>query len=273
MAVNKTWIGTDGNYAANGNWSPANVPVATDHVRLPAGGGSISSGLNQSAVAIGDFIIEAGYAGLIGTSAANLQMDPDRFIFEGQGLAYIDIGAAAIDLLIRGTASASEGYRGLYLKGTAIDELAIESGSVGLAFRHGEASQATTIRLLTAQADLIAGAGCTLTSATLQMLAGIAKIRASLGTMNLYGGNLETQESMVLTAGNVYGGTFIPNSTGNITTLILNGGTTDFNQLGLARTVPTLKHNRGTLIYDPATLTITTRSAPDYPLRLVASAA
>lgn len=272
MAVNKTWIGTDGNYSANGNWSPANVPAATDHVRLPAGGGSISSGLNQSAVAIGDFIVEPGYTGLIGTSAANLQIDPDRFIFEGQGLAYIDIAAAAIDLLIRSTASAIDGYRGLYLKGTAIDELAIEAGSVGLAFRHGEASQATSIRLLTSQADFIAGAGCTLTSATLQMLAGLAKIRASLGTLNLYGGNIETQESMVLTAGNIRGGTYIGNSTGNVTAMTIDAGTVDFNQLGLARTVVTLKHNKGTLIYDPATLTITNRSAPDYPQRLVASA-
>lgn len=269
--ANKTWAGTDGNYGTAGNWSPSGVPEAGDHVRIPASSSqSITSGLDQSAVAIGDFIVEEGYTGTIGTSAGYLQIDPNRFEFNGSGQAFIDIGSAAIDVQVLGTANADTGERGLYLKGSAIDELAVIGGNVGVAAIHGETATVTTCRITGATADVWLGAGVTLT--TLRINAGTCRLRCAATTVNVYSGTLYTEETGAVTTINVEGGTVYPNSSGTVTTLNAEGGTTDFTKSGLARTVTTLKQNPGsTITYDPAVLTITNRSAPDDPVTLRAS--
>lgn len=269
--ANKTWAGTDGNYGTAGNWSPSGVPSTGDHIRIPASSSqSITSGLDQSAVAIGDFIVEEGYTGTIGTAAGYLQIDPDRFEFNGSGQAFIDIGAAEIDVQVLGTAAAATGERGLYLKGSAIDELAIIGGNVGVAAIHGETATVATCRVTGANADVWIGAGVTLT--TLAVSAGSVRLRCAATTVTVYGGTLYTEEAGAITTVNLEGGTIYPNSSGTITTLNAEGGTADFTRSGLGRTVSTLKQNPGsTLTYDPAVLTITTRSAPDDPVSLRAS--
>lgn len=69
--ANKTWVGTDtgneGDWGTAANWSPSGVPVATDDVRIPAGSNAITGTLNQSAVALGDVIVEEGYTAAIST--------------------------------------------------------------------------------------------------------------------------------------------------------------------------------------------------------------
>lgn len=269
--ANKTWAGSDGNYGTAGNWSPSGVPTAGDDVRIPASSSqSITSGLDQSAVAIGDFIVEEGYTGTIGSADGYLQIDPDRFEFAGSGQAWIDIGSAAIDVQVLGTAAAATGDRGLHLKGSAIDELAILGGNVGVAARHGETATVATCRVTGANADVILGAGVTLT--TLRVTAGTVRLRCACTTVTVYGGTLHTEEDGAITTLNLEGGTVYSNSSGTITTLNAGGGTADFTRSGLARTVSTLKQNPGsTLVYDPAVLTITTRSAPDDPISLRAS--
>ncbi len=269
--ANKTWAGSDGNYGTAGNWSPPGVPSTGDHVRIPASSTqSITSGLDQSAVAIGDFIVEEGYIGEIGTAAGYLQIDPDRFEFNGSGQAYIDIGSAAIDVQVLGTATAASGERGLYLKGSAIDELAILGGNVGVAAIHGETATVTTCRVTGSSADVWLGAGMTLT--TLQVNAGTVRLRCAATTVTVYGGTVYTEEAGAITTMTVDGGTVYPNSSGTVTTLNMDGGSVDFTRSGLARTVSTLKQNPGsTLTYDPAVLTITTRSAPDDPIILRSS--
>ncbi len=269
--ANKTWAGTDGNYGTAGNWSPSGVPSTGDHVRIPASSSqSITSGLDQSAVAIGDFIVEEGYTGEIGTAAAYLQIDPNRFEFNGAGQAWIDIGSAAIDVQVLGTATAATGERGLYLKGSAIDELAVLGGNVGVAAIHGETATVTTCRVTGTSADVWIGAGVTLT--TLRVNAGTVRLRCAATTVAVYGGTLYTEEAGAITTVNLEGGTIYPNSSGTVTTLNAEGGTADFTKSGLARTVTTLKQNPGsTLTYDPAVLTITTQAAPDDPISLRAS--
>jgi hypothetical protein len=275
--ANKTWVGNDsgneGDYSVAANWSPSGVPSASDHVRIPASSTqNISSGLDQSAVAIGDFIVEEGYSGTIGSATGYLQIDPDRFEFNGSGQSWIDIGSAAIDVQILGTATASTGERGLYLKGSAIDELAILGGNVGVAAVHGETATVTTCRVTGPTADVWVGAGTTLT--TLNVSQGTVRLRCAATTVTQYGGTLYTEESGAITTINLEGGTLYPNSSGTITTLNADGGTADFTASGLGRTVSTLKQNPGSAItYDPSVLTITTRSAPDDPISLRASAA
>src|SRR5690606_38969133 len=55
------------------------IPQTGEDVRIPAGSGSISSNLDQSAVAIAGFYVESGYTGTIGASTSYLRIDPDVF--------------------------------------------------------------------------------------------------------------------------------------------------------------------------------------------------
>lgn len=224
------------------------IPLATDHVRIPAGSGSISSNLDQSGVAIGDFIVEAGYTGSIGTSTSYLRIDPDRFEFEASGgTAYINIGTAAISATIKDTGTPNTGLRGLYLLGSAIATLTIIKGYVGLASRSGETSTATTVRNMGASANLWLGKGAAAT--TVQNFAGESRVRISgtVTTLDVLGGTCYTEEAVVVTTANVQGGSLVSSSTGTVTTLNIDGGAVDLTQNGAARTVTTCKLNTGRL--------------------------
>lgn len=251
------WKGTDGAYGTNANWSSGAVPTAGDNVRLIAGyDGSISTNLNQSAVAIGDFIVERGYGGDIGSLAGYLQIDPDLFEFSGGGTSFIDIGSAAIAATVNATGSPNEGERGLYLKGSGITTLSVQSGYVGLAAVQGDTATAANVRTIGTDADLICGKGCTLTTAT--ALGGVMRLRASLTTLNVYGGTVYIEEAAAVTTVNVYGGTVYHNSTGTVTTWNARGGTSDWLSYAGARTVTNTNIYRGASIrFNPAAVTHT----------------
>jgi len=225
------------------------IPQATEHVRIPANAGSITSNLDQSAVAIGDWIREAGHEGTIGAAPTAtapptyLRIDPDRFEHNGRGQAWIDIGTAAISPQILGTASAAEGERGLYLRGTAISVLNATAGDVGLAVLGGEVSTATTIRVLGDQTTAWVGNGVTLTNG--HQWAGTLRIRCGTTALIQYGGDMITEENGAHTALTQYGGTHIYKSTGNYTTHNHHGGTFDEMQSGAARTISTRNIYRG----------------------------
>lgn len=241
----KVFIGTDGNYGANGNWSPTNVPTTNDDVRLTPGAGSISSGLDQSAVAIDDFIGEAGYTGTIGSESgagSYLQIDPNRFEWEGTGVALIDVGGATIPLQVLNAATATLGKRGLYLKGSGITVLNVVKGKVGLASRPGETATATTINVSGPSADLWIGLGVTTT--TVNVLGGKCRIRCGATTVNIFDGEVYTEENGAITTVNMWGGRFYPNSTGTIGTLNILGGLTDFRKSSVARTVSAMALGR-----------------------------
>lgn len=281
--ASKRFIGTDGSYSTAGNWSPSGVPIAGDSVTLPAGGGSVTTGLNQSAVAIADFIVEEGYTGVIGvaSSLSYLQINPTRFVFQGTGLAYIDLGASAISPLVLDTATASTGLRGLYLKGSALATLAVQKGKVGLAVLTGETSTVATVRVghrgnVTGDASVWLGSGVTLT--TWQQTGGDNVINCAATTLTGEDGQVRTEGTGAIGTINADGATIFPNSTGTITTLTRSGGaagtsSVNFTRCNLARTVSTLTQQPGmTVIYDPAVLTITTRAAPSVPVSLAATA-
>lgn len=264
MAIKK-WIGTDGSYSTAANWSPANVPVNSDTVRIPAGGGNISSGLNQSAVSLTAFIVEKGYTGTIGSSSGYLQIVTSRFEFEGSGLSYVDLGTSAISPQVFGTASGGTGTPGLYLLGSALVTLNVTGGSVGLAVGVGETSTVATARLALTGASLWLGTGVTLT--TWDNHAGDGIIRCALTTLNVYGGTVLTAEVGAITTVNVKGGTLTPNSTGTITTLNSYGGSVDFRQSDAARTVTTTnKYKGGSININKEAVTYTTFVVQDSQL-------
>lgn len=245
--ANIYWKGTDGNYSTGANFSGAATPTTGDNVRLIAEyTGNITTGLDQSADAIGDFIVESGYTGSIASVAAYLQIDPNRFEFSGEGVSYIDIGSAAIAAVVNKTINPQTGGRGLYLKGSAITTLAVQSGAVGLATVHGDTATAASVRTIGTKADLWCGAGCTLTTA--DCLGGMMRLRASVTTLNVWGGTVYLEEAAAATTVNIYGGTVFHNSTGTVATWNAFAGTSDWLAFSGSRTVTSLNIYRNAVI-------------------------
>lgn len=270
MAVNKRWIGnigTAGDYSVAANWSPSGVPLVTDHVRIPAGSYAITAGLNQSAVALGSFIVEQGYAaaiaGLTAGVPAYLQVNAGRFEFAGSAAAYIDLGSSACSPRILETYSPGTGLRGLYLKGSALAALDVLGGSVGIAVNHGEAS--TLDRAHVAGGSLWLGAG--VVADTLDVDDGEVRVRCDLAELNLVkGGTVYTEEDAAIDQANVHAGTFYPNASGILAACDLYGGTTDFKASSVERTVSALTVHRGRpviLRLNREAVTYTALSFPD----------
>lgn len=267
--ADKIWTGaTDGDYGTAGNWSPSGVPTATDSVFFTADYSvDVTGSLNQSAVAIDEFVVD-GFKGKIGSLALGyLQIDPDSFSFDGSDVCFLDVGSAAIDLDIRSTGGGGT-TRGLYVKGSAIAVLSLIRGNVGLANQYGETSTAATIRVT--GGTMVCGSGASLT--TVDAYGGTTNLAASVTTLNTYSGNVTTSSTAAITTLNGYGGTVTHNGTGTITTANLEGAELDLTDSGLARTVTTLNLKAGgMIIYDPSVITITTQNEANRPVRISAN--
>lgn len=272
--ADKTWYGLDagneGELNTAANWIPSGVPASGDNVRFPAGSGSITDDLDALKTAtlsgaLGVVVFEPGFLGTVGDESGNMQFTCTRLEFYGRGQAFIDIEASAIVPRIFATASAGEGSRGLYIKGSAMTGIEVAGGNVGLAARHGETATCATIRIIGSDANVDIGPGVTAT--TVYQTGGVCLQRAASTTTTVYGGEWRSREVGTITTVNARGGNLYPESSGTITTLNADGGITDFTRSGVSRTVTTLKRNPGCVVrYDPAVLTVTTQSAPDYPV-------
>lgn len=272
----KTWTGasSDGDWSNAANWYSTAVPGAGDDVRIPSGTGNITAGLDQSAVALGDVIVEDGYTGQIGSlvtggsTSAYLQIDPDRFEFAGTGRALINLGSAAIPVEVRKTASAGTGERGLYLQGTGITTLSVESGSVGLASIFQSTATAAAVRVIGVDADVVIGEGAAVTQ--LDIYDGVCTLRSGSTNMlvNVFGGELRTEEEGPIKTLTQWGGSVIANSRGTIHQLRGYGGAIDFLQSGSTRTVADAQINAGyEMAYDPTVLGVSAWTSPNRPLR------
>jgi len=267
--ADKIWTGvTDGDYSVSTNWSPSGVPTTSDSVYLTADYSvDITAGLDQSLVAIANFVVD-GFTGKIGSLALGyLQIDPNLFSFNGSGVSFIDIGSAAIDVDIRDTAGGGT-TRGLYFKGSAIAFLSLIRGDVGLAHQYGETSTAATIRVK--GGTMVCGTGASLT--TVDAYGGTTKLGTSVTTLNTYAGNVTTSSTAAITTLNGYGGTVTHNGAGTITTANLEGATLDLTNSGLLRTVSTLNlRANGTIVYDPSIVIISLQNEADVPVRISAT--
>ena len=272
--ANKRWDGNTvsyvGDYSHAANWSPSGVPGAADVVVIPSGSASITTGLDQSAVAITSFTVERGYSGTIGSATANLQLDTTGFTFSGTGLAYVDLGSQTVSPQIYNTATATTGNRGLYLIGTGIATLSVMGGKVGLAFRHGTSATATTVRVVGSTAYLEVGTGTTLTNAIVD--SGELVVRCAFTTATVYSGTFTTEGTGAGTTINLYAGTVTPNSTGTITTINQYGGEVDYMASAAARTLtnynPYPLGEEITFSYNPAIITTTTFNESTTPVTL-----
>jgi hypothetical protein len=268
-AMNRSWIGTTtpGDYSVAGNWSPSGVPAAGDSVHLPAGSPAITAGLDQHTIALAEFVSEQGYSSPTASAAAYLQINAAVFRWNGTGIAYIDLGSSPVNPDILNAAQASSGTHGLYLKGTALGVVNVIQGDVGIADIFGETATATTVRSVGSGASVTVGAGVTL--ANFYQTDGTSVIRSTVSTgITVYGGTLTTVDAGTTPLLTVNGGEVFPNSSGTIAAVVANGGTTDWTTSGESRAAGTIQANaNATIAYDPAVLTITTRLAPNGPIR------
>lgn len=262
--TDRLWSGaTSQAWATASNWITG-LPGAGDHLRLSPLYSVAIDGSDQSATAIGDFIVEDGYASTIGDKTTNLKIDPNFFLYNGSGQAFFDLHSAAITAEIQKTASVGSGQHGLYLICSALTELSVIDGDVGVAANHNTSATVTTANINGGTVTF--GEGTTLT--TLNIYGGTAVIRCGVTTVNMFGGYATLEEQAAVTTLNISGsGAMAYNSTGTIGTCnIAGGGFIDCTQVGLGRTISTLKINDGSIRYDPDRVTVSARSEPDDPV-------
>jgi len=250
---------------ADGAISFRSIPIAGDSVVIPEDSGDITSGLDQSAVAIVDFIVEEGYQGTIGSLTGPLRIDPDRFVFHGGGsseFCYIDLTTAVIPAEVRGTSSAGVGEAGLYLIGSAITLLDVQGGSVAFGLLPGLAATLTTgARTRGSTAKLLIGSAAVVP--LLQCMAGEVHHENSIADILLTGGTVRTKRAAAVSGVvTVSGGTWYDQSTGTKASVIINGGNVDTTQAGGAVTWTALLPTSGTLKDDKSRLTITAITRP-----------
>lgn len=263
---------TDPDAKAAGYVTYTQVLKAGDNVTIQ-GTQAISDGLDQSSIELGDFIVTPGYSGTIGSATGYLQIDvgnSNRFDFAGTGKAYIDLGGAAIDPVIRNTATVTTGA-GLYLKGTALDVVEFRKGDLEIV---KGSTVATIYQLYTStqasDTDLTIPPGVTLT--TLSKTGGTCSLSVAATTVSNDGGTLTTEGSGAITTLNVSGGNVYPNSTGTITTLNADGGATDFTRTRASRTVTTINRTGdASVTLDPDVVTVTNAIDSDGPFSITAA--
>lgn len=245
------------------------IPVATDHIRIPAGSGAIT-GVDFTAVAIGDFIREPGHTGAIGTAALPLMIDPDKFEWSGTGTGYIhSIGAIAHDVR---EAGGSQEVPGLFLTLTAGTTLTVFKGAVGVAWLGGQTSTVTTVYVNGPSAIVLLGKGVTVT--TTYVSAGLLEQHCSATTSSIFGNSkFYTEEAGTITTVNMDGTSMAYlNSTGTITTLNMLAsytGTVDMSQSAEARTITTVNQKCGALRLNKTVVTIGTHNITDTKLQTV----
>lgn len=260
------WTGsTDGDWTNTGNWLGGALPTVGDNIYfISEYNNNLDTNLNRVADGIyGTLTVHKGFTATIGAATGYLQIKCGNVSFDGTGLCFIDVDVSAIDISVLGTARAQTGQSGVYFKGSAIDELNVIGGTVGIADRAGETATVTTINVNGGTCNI--GSGATLTTAT--VYAGTLNSESGLTTLNLIGGNA-TIEGNITTA-NLERGTLTYNGTGTITTCNAQGGVIDCFRSALARTITTLNLKPGGgAIYDPDVVTVTTFSVSGNPISI-----
>ncbi len=270
--ANTTESVSNNDYGQATNWSTDAVPTSADDVVLGDGTVAIKYGLNQSAVTIDEFNVTSGWTGDIGRVEDGklhyLRIDPDSFNYYGRSqLAAFDLGSANISVAIQGSGTPSTtGGNAVYLKGSNLATVSVNSGNVGIAAADNDTATVATVRVnqltgVTAP-TVVVGSGTTLT--TLSASAGtITQKCASTTTTVGADATLTTQGTGAIGTVNCYGTGYF-NSTGTITDLYAYG-TVDCSQSTAARTITNLRPQPGCTIILAAGVTVTNIIQPTNP--------
>lgn len=221
------------------------IPQATENVRFPQDAGNITAGLDQSAVAIEDFIIEEGCSATLGTVTGYLRIGPNKLEDHGSGQVFIDIAGANITCIINNTASVGDGEFGHNLRGTTAAMLDYRNGRFGFCAQSGEiGGYSALVMHPDAKGVVKIGKGVTTTTSTI-IHGGTVYAHATLTTTLNYGGELWLQEAAGFTTLTMWGGETHYGGSANGTTLNLRGGL--FNELAgnATRTIGTVNKYRG----------------------------
>jgi len=285
----KIYIGSDGDWGVNANWSPSGVPVDDDDVILQNNSDDIASNLNQSSVCLTSLTIYDSFTGTIGTSTAYLQIGAD-VVYIGKSSSYgtsngasrinLDLGtdATTVHILSSATSGSDTGFPPVrLLANNAATVINATKGIGGLACGAGETSTISALNINdggTSDVVFYVGSGVTVT--TITKLAGSLTVCCAATTLNSYGdttyvnttGNYTTIKATsgttdIIASGTITtlsndGATVYPRNHGTITNVEAKSGNTDFLGCAVARTVTNMKLWAGaTLKYDPSILTLT----------------
>jgi hypothetical protein len=254
-------------YGKDANWSGDDTPNAGDDVVIPGGAVNILYGLNQSAVAIGGFTVEADCRSRIGRWQSGrlhyLRIDPDSFVYRGSGsLAAFDLGAANISLLVEsGGSPERSGLNAVYLKGTNLSTVEVVRGSVGIAALAGDVSKVDTLLVGFTQGqqsdtEVVVGSGTELT--TLSQSGGRCTLRCAATNVHVSSGSeLTTEGTGAITTLDAYG-TVYAKSSGTIGTLNAYGRV-DFSRDRTPKTITTLVEHPGGVVVVHSGITISNR--------------
>lgn len=249
----------DFNTAAN--WAENAVPVGGDNVNI-SGFNALTYGVNTG-LTFAAFNTLGSSSGAQGGLGKPFSFGCTSFSFSGTGQSYFNIGSSNIPVTVYQTASATAPSSGLYLLGTNITTLTVYGGSVDIAGTVGQTSTVATTVVSsfnnnTARVNFGSGASIT----TVGVDSGTATIGCALTTLNANGGNVNTIGTGAITTLTNNGCTVVNNSSGTITNLNINGGSNDFTQNTVPRTVTNCTFNVGKsaqLLLDTAVVTLTNK--------------
>jgi hypothetical protein len=201
------WIGATGaqSWATTSNWSTGAIPVNGDDVYILAGSSDITSGLNQSAVALNSLTIGSGFTGTIGVAGDNgaylqiatatllcIPASSSTGLLSG-GFTRFKWDAGAVTnytAVVSATGSAADTGRGaLQIKGgTASSKLYVTNGSVDVAAKPGETGTLTELDV--SGGTVVCGSG--LTCPTITQSAGTLTVNGAVTTLTQLAGSLFT---------------------------------------------------------------------------------
>lgn len=235
-------------YGVPSNWINGAVPVASDDIEV-RGPVAILYSLDQSAVSVEQFIVTDRSA-TIGWAGAPLKIVCARFEFNSTAVAWIDIATSAISIRINGTAFASNGNYGLWIKGSAIATMYADAGCIGVAMEANDTATATTIHNSGAFVEV--GVDTTLTNYRQTAGSGVLRNAGISGQVDCDGGTLRLVNTGTLARVTNSGGCVIADNPSAITQYDAYAGSNDFSRLRVNRgTIGTLNEHAAAKVVLP----------------------
>lgn len=249
--------GTSTDLSNVSNYSTGALPSNGDTLIVEKRSASFTTGLTAlSGIALDTLVVRDSFTGSFSSlTGSYVELDADKVIFDGRGAVnLLDFGANSVSYInVMGTASqASDGLPALRILGSAIDDINVVAGSVGVACH--KSNETATISKIVAGgrnsggiANVRIGPGATVTTIEIndgavinEALATVTtiEINSPIGSCISSGGNITT-----LTINN---GSYIDQANNStIATLVLSGGTYDASQSPTNKNITNLTINSG----------------------------
>lgn len=266
-------------WSVGANWTGGTIPANTDDVYIEEGAANITGGLGQSAVALASLNIAQNFVGTLGTKASPLQIGAAAVNLgytkglgqpAGSTRLHLDLGsttAATVNVFATASSAEDDTVMPLRIKAAhASSKIYVRGGLVSIADEPGETATLALVDVSDDQGQafvVLGGLGNSLTVASLHVDGGQTHCFAGPTTIDCDAGLLRTEGAAAIGTVNTRGGEAVLNNSGGISTALnLYGGTTDFTQSNVPRTVAARNYkDRGfTLKWDKNIVTFTATS-------------